>query len=249
MRLASALAALAGAFLCSMPQAAEIAVACANALRPIAEDLGPAFERATGHKVAFRYATAGEWKGRLEQGEAFDVAVLPVGILDDLAKQEKIVAASRVAIARSPIGVAIRKGAARPDLSSAEAFKRSMKAARSITYGELGATSGNLRKIFDGMGIGDEMKAKTHLVRMDPSEAVAKGDAELAITQMSEILATPGVELAGPLPPEIQVYTVFGAALSPAARDPKAGQVFIRFLASPHAAAVYKAKGIEGAPK
>lgn len=234
------------ALACAAAQAAEIKVLSSNALKPVLEELVPQFEKATGHRVKAEFAPAADLKGRIEKREAFDVAILTTPLMDELAKNSHIAVASRFDVARSGAGVAIRKGAPRPDLSSAASFKRALQQAKSVAYVGTGATGANMRRIFDNFGIADEMKAKTRLVSgIGAAEAVAKGDAELGFTQVSEILSVAGAELAGPLPAEVQVYTVFPAAGSASAREPAAALEFLRYLKAPEAAKVIRAKGMD----
>jgi molybdate transport system substrate-binding protein len=227
-------------------QAAEIRVLSSTALKSTLEELGPQFEKATGHKLSTAFAPAAELKARIEKGEAFDVAILTTPLMDDLANQRRIAVASRIDVAKAGAGVAIRKGAPKPDIATADAFKRTLLAAKSIAYVGTGATAANMRGVFERLGIADEMKAKTKLLSgIGAADAIAKGEAELGFTQVSEILGVAGAELAGPLPPELQVYTVFPAAGSASAPEPLAAVAFIRFLKTPEAAKVIKAKGME----
>ena len=227
-------------------QAAEIKVLSSTALKSVLEELGPQFEKATGHKVAAQFAPAADMKARIEKGEAFDVAILTTPLMDDLAKMSRIAVGSRIDVARAGAGVAIRKGAPKPDLSSAESFKRALLEAKSVAYVGTGATAANMRNIFARLGIAEEMKAKTKLLSgIGAADAVAKGEAELGFTQVSEILGNAGAELAGPLPPEVQVYLVFPAAGAASAREPQAAVQFLRFLKTPEAAKVIRAKGME----
>jgi molybdate transport system substrate-binding protein len=227
-------------------QAAEITVLSSNGVKTVLDELGPQFEKATQHKLVFRYAPAAELKGRIDKGEAFDVALLTTPLIDDLIKQGKVPAATRADIAKSGAGVAIKKGAPKPDISTADAFKRTLLAAKSIAYVGTGATGANMRKIFERLGITEEMKAKTKILSgVSAADAVADGTAELGFTQISEVLAVAGAELAGPLPPELQVYTVFPAGVSANAKDPAAAQSFVKFLTAPSAVPVIKAKGME----
>ena len=226
-------------------KAAEITVFSTNAVKTVLEELGPQFERASGHRLAFRFAPTSVLKAQIEKGEAFDLAILTAAAADDLIRQAKLAAATRVDVARSGMGVAIRKGAARPDLSSEEAFKRALLQAKSITYTGAGFSGPNLRKIFERFGIADEMKAKTRVASGNAAEAVSRGEAELGFTQASEILHVTGAEFAGPFPPGVQVHTVFPAAVGTSAREPAAAQALIRFLTSPATAPVIKANGME----
>ena len=228
-------------------QAAEITVFSTNAFKGVLEELVPQFERSSGHKVSLRFGPTSEMKARIEKGEAFDVAILTAAATDDLVKQAKLAGASRKDVARSGVGVAIRKGAKKPDLSSAEAFKRALLQAGSITYTGAGFTGANLGKIFERFGIAQEMKAKTRIAQGNAAEAVARGEAELGFTQVSEILHAAGADFAGPLPAEVQIYTVFSAAGAPNAREAAIGLDFVRFLSAPAATPVVKANGMEAA--
>lgn len=227
---------------------ADLTVVSTNAFKTVLEELGPQFERATGHKLTMRFASTSEMKTRIEKGEAFDVALLTTAAADDLIKQAKLDPATRTEVARSGVGVAIRKGAPKPDLSSADAFKRSLVQAKSITYSAAGFTGPSLRKIFERFGIADEIQAKTRLASGNAAEAVARGEAELGFTQASEILHVAGADYAGPLPEEVQIYTVYAAAGASAGKDAAASSALVRFLSAPAAAPVIKAKGMEPAP-
>jgi molybdate transport system substrate-binding protein len=229
-----------------MGQAVEIRVLSTNGLKAVVEELGPQFERATQHKLAVRFAPAAELKGQIEKGAAFDLAILTAAGIDDLTRQGKLAAPTRADVAKSGAGVAIRKGAPKPDLSTADAFKRSLLAAGSVAYVGTGATAANMRKIFERLGIAAEMKAKTRVLSgISAPDAVAKGEAELGFTQISEILPVAGAELAGPLPPEVQIHTIFSAAVGVRAGQAAAAQSFLRFLTAPAAGSVVRAKGME----
>jgi molybdate transport system substrate-binding protein len=157
------------------------------------------------------------------------------------------VAATRTEIARSGAGLAVKRGAPKPDISNTEAFKRTMLEAKSICYVEQGATGIYLKGLFERMGLAEQLKGKTQL--LPPSNpaahAVANGEAEIGMTQISEILPYPGAELVGPLPPEIQLHSLYPAAVGTDAKSPDAAKAFIKFLTTPAAAAVLKAKGLE----
>ena len=227
-------------------QAAEIKVMSSNALKAVLEELAPQFEKNTGHRVTAQFAPAADLKGRIEKREAFDVVILTSALMDEIAKLNQIAVGSRTDVAKVGAGVAIRKGAPKPDLSSAEGFKRSLLAARSIAYVGTGATGATMRNAFDRLGIAEEMKAKTKLLSgVSAADAVAKGEAELGFSVISEIMGVAGAELAGPLPAELQVYLVFPAAGSASARDPQAALQFLRYLKTPEAQKVIRAKGME----
>lgn len=227
-------------------QAAEVKVLSTNGVKSVVEELAPQFEKATGHQLVISFAPANILKGRIEKGEEFDLAILTTSAADDLVNQGKLAAATRADIAQSVAGVAIRKGAPKPDIGTTEAFKRTLLAAKSIAYVEQGATGVYLKGLFERLGIAEQLKPKTKLLTgIGAAEAVARGEAELGFTQISEILPYAGAELAGPLPPEIQLYTVFPAAVGANARQPEAARALIKFLTTPAAASVIKAKGLE----
>jgi molybdate transport system substrate-binding protein len=236
-----ALARLASSF-----QTIELLVLSSNATRAVLDALAPQFERTAGLRLVFRFAPSAELKARIEEGEEFDVAFLTSSLVDDLVALGKVDERSRTTIARAGVGVAIRKGAARPDLSTPEAFRRALLDARSIAYVGQGATADILRNVVERFGISEEMRPKTRILSgVTAAEAVASGQAELGFTQVSEILPHPGVELAGPLPPEVQVYTTFQAVVGSSARQPERATQLIRFLTAPAAFPVIKAKGME----
>jgi len=179
------------------------------------------------------FATTSDLKARIEAGEAFDVAILTAAAIDELVEKGRLLGDTCVEVGRSGAGVAMREGARRPDLSSAEGFRRALLSAQSVAYVGSSATAGNLRDIFKRLGIAREMKAKSRILTgVLAAEAVAKGEAELALTQISEIVDVAGVELAGPFPPELQVYTVFTAAVSAGAREPHAARELVEQLAA-----------------
>ena len=225
--------------------AAEITFICSNALKAVMEELAPQFEKASGHRLRVTYGTTGPLQVQIEKGAPFDVTLLGPAAIDELIKQGRLVAATRTDVARSGLGVAIARGATRPDLSSAEAFKRSLLGAKSIAFLESGLTGTHLWTIFQRLGITDEMKARHRQGR--GAEMVAEGKAELGMTQLSEILHVPAVELAGPLPPELQNYTVFPGAVAAGSKESAASQALLTYLTSPEAAKVMRAKGLEPA--
>lgn len=224
-------------------EAAEVTLLISNALKTVMEELAPQFEQATGHKLAITYGSTNPLKSRIEKGEAFDLTILGDAAIDDLVKQGKLVAATRAVVARSGLGVAIRKGATKPDIGTTEAFKRTLLDAKSIAYLVDGLTGTYLKVLFQRLGIADSMQAKYTNAR--GAEAVARGEVELGVTQMSEILHQTGAELAGPLPPEIQNYTNFSSAVGAGARQADAARALLRYFASPAAARLMKANGLE----
>lgn len=224
-------------------EAAEVTCLCSNALKTVFEELVPQFEKATGHKLAITFGSTNPLKARIEKGEAFDLTILGETAIDDLIKQGKLVATTRAVVARSGLGLAIRKGAPKPDIGTTETFKRTLLNAKSIGYLEGGLTGTYLKVLFQRLGIADSMQSKHKSTR--GAEAVARGEVELGVTQMSEILHQTGAELAGPLPREIQNYTNFVTAIGAGAKQADAARALLTYLASPDAARVMKANGLE----
>jgi molybdate transport system substrate-binding protein len=226
--------------------AAEIKVLAGGAIAGVLGELGPAFERATGHKPIIEYGLAPQVKQRIEGGVPFDIVILSPGPMGDLAKQGKI-AGTPVAIARDGVGVAVRTGAPKLDIGSVDAFKRTMLNAKSISYAPQATTGVHLAKLFERLGIAEEMKSKTKPQQAADRipQAVADGEAELAIALTSSLLLAKGVEVVGKLPAELQNYLVFTASVGASAKEPEAAKAFIRHLTAPEAHAVIKAKGWE----
>jgi molybdate transport system substrate-binding protein len=244
MKIQYGIAAMVGLALAGQVQAAEIKVLASTAVKTTLEELGPQFEKATGNKVDVTYSPASVLKEKIDQGTAFDVTILTAPITDSLASSGKVDTA-RTAVAHSGIGIAIKKGAAKPDVSTSEAFKQSLLKANSVGYTAGGATGAYLKTLFDKLGIAEALKPKLKLLQGGVGEAVTSGEIEIGMTQISEILPHPGAELVGPLPSDIQSYTHFSAAVSTASKETDAAKAFVKFLAGPPALAVIKAKGME----
>jgi len=227
--------------------AAEVKVIAGVAMRAMMGELGPQFERAMGHKLVIWYGHAGSIPRRIKAGEAFDLLVSGSLGLDEYTKQGKIAADTRTGIARVGMGVGARAGAPKPDISSADAFKRALLNAKSVTYNPEGAPGIHLAGVLERLGIAQQMKAKTKPVAKGVVQAVADGKAELGFAFTNEVLSVRGAELVGPFPPELQRYTLFTAGVATAAKQPEAAKALIKFLRSPAAVAVIKAKGMEPA--
>jgi molybdate transport system substrate-binding protein len=206
--------ALSGIAAGSTARATEINLLCAVALHPAFDELIPDFEKSSGHKVTVAYGNAGAIAERFLKGEAADLVINAAPLMDQLRAQGKVLAGDRTIIARVGVSAFVRKGATKPDISSTEAFKRSMLAARSIIYPDPaggGASGIYMASLLERLGIAEEMKTKT---KLSPSAkvlyaSVASGDVEIGFNQISEVLAQPSVEFAGPLPSAIQNYTQF----------------------------------------
>jgi len=226
--------------------AAEIKLLSAVALQLGIAGLIADFEKSTGSKVMVTYGTAGALTDRIQKGEVSDVVIVTGPQIDELQKQGKVVSGSRVDIAKVGVGAVVRKGAAKPDISSADAFKRSLLAARLIAYPDPangGATGIYLASLFERLGIAVEMKPKTKLGQLSLYESVANGEIDIGFNQISEILAQPSVDFLGPLPPAIQGYTLFAAGIGAASSQVDVGKALVTFLSSPAAEAVLTAKG------
>jgi molybdate transport system substrate-binding protein len=224
---------------------AEIKLMCPAPMRTSMVELAAQFERTSPHQVTIVHTPSRTIVERIQAGEAFDIAVLTAEATDALIRQGKV--ARRVDIARSSIGLAVRAGAPRPDVSSAEAVKRTLLAAKSFARNE-GAESGrHILAVFDRLGIAEQMKAKTTAMPVGTgyvAELVARGEVELAAQQMPELKAVAGVE-AYPLPPELQLVIVFSAGVSPMPKEPAPVEALLNFLSSPAAAQVLGARGLE----
>jgi molybdate transport system substrate-binding protein len=228
-------------------EAAEIKVLSSNALKSALEELAPQFEKTSGHKLMIVWGAAVPLRGQIEKGEVFDATILTTSGIDALIMQGKLDSATRTPLVRSAIGVVVRKGAPKPDISTTEAFKTALRNAKSIAYVEQGASGIYLKELFVRLGIADELKSKIKLAPTAAAEFVAKGGAEIGMTQISEILPIAGADLVGPLPADIQLYTSFAGANSTAAKQPDASKAFFKFLVTPDTAKVMKAKGLEPA--
>jgi molybdate transport system substrate-binding protein len=230
---------------------AEIKVLTAGAFKQVLLALLPDFERTSGHKVTVENDTVGALTKRIEGGEAFDLAVLTPKAVDDLAKEGKFAAGSRANLARVGVGVVVKDGTPKPDISSVAAFKQALLAAKSVAYIDpaAGGSSGiYVAGLLDKLGVGADVKPKAKLIPGGAvAEHVAKGEAELGIHQISEILPVKGVTLVGPLPAEIQNYTVYAAGVGAHAKESDAAKALLKTLTSPAAAEVLKSKGMEPA--
>lgn len=228
-------------------QAAELKVLASGGFSPAMKELVPQFEKQSGHKVALKLEQTGAIKRMIEGGEAFDVAIASPAVIDGLVKQGKIAAASKGDVARTGIGVAVKAGAPKPDIKSADALKKTLLGANSIVYPKEGASSVHLAKVFDKLGITEQLKPKIKLEPMTgrTAVAVAQGEAELGIAVIPQIISVPGVDLVGALPGELQAFVVYTGGVGAAAKEAAAAKAFLEFLKTPAALQVIKAKGLE----
>jgi molybdate transport system substrate-binding protein len=223
----------------------EIKVMLSAAFKEAYLELVPQFERASGHKVESLWVPSVQMMTRLKGGESVDLVILSAASLDEIRKAGLV--SDRTDLARSGIGVAVKSGARRPDISSGEAVKRAVLAAKGIAY-STGPSGIYLMGLFQRMGIAEAIKSKVKQVQGEPAGGVvARGEAEIAFQQVSELLPVPGIDLVGPLPADIQQITVFSAGLHVAAKQPDAARALVKFLTAPAAAPVIRKKGMEPA--
>lgn len=231
--------------LAAMSHAADIKVMASAAFKEAYLELVPEFERATGHKVMTIWVPSVQMMSRLKGGETVDLVILSAASLDELIKAR--IVSKRFDLAKSGVGVAVRAGAPKPDISSGEAFKRAVLAAKSIVY-STGPSGIYLAGLFQRMGIADALKPKTRQVQGEPAGAVvARGEAEIGFQQVSELLPVAGIDLVGPLPADVQQITVFSAGLHVGAKEPDAARALIKFFTAPAAVPVIRKKGMEPA--
>jgi molybdate transport system substrate-binding protein len=226
--------------------AAEIKVMASNAVKEAYTELVPAFEKQSGHKVTFVWGGTIDLKKRINEDEVTDIVITPTADIDELIRGGKLVAGSHVDLVKSRIGVAIRPGAPKPDLSSGESLKRSLLAAKSIVIS--GGPSGYyLLGLFEKMGIMGAVRPKmTQLASGQPvGVPLARGEGDIGFTQVSEFLPIKGIDYIGPLPADIQQVTVFSSGIHRFAPQPDAAKALIRFLRGPEAIAVLKRDGLE----
>lgn len=230
-------------------EAAEIKVLTAGAYKQVIVDLAPQFEKQTGHKLDIQNDTVGALVKRIDGGEAFDVLVVTPAALDGLAKKAKIAGGAGTMLARVGVGVMVKDGAPRPDVSSVEAFKQAVLAAKTVAYIDpaSGGSSGiYVDRLLQKLGIAEQVKPKAKLKKGGHvADFIVSGEAELGIHQISEIVTVKGVTLVGPLPAEIQNYTTYAGGLGTAAKDAEAAKALIRFLAGGAAAPILKARGMD----
>jgi molybdate transport system substrate-binding protein len=234
--------------------AAEVRVMISGGLTAAFNALVPEFERQTGNKVLVAYGpsmgtTVNAIPVRLERGEPADVLIMVGYALGDLAKNGKVIPDSRVDLVKSGIGVAVRTGAPKPDISSADTLKRALLAAKSVAYSDSASGVYVSSEMLKKLGIENEMKDKARMIPATPvGEIVAHGDAEIGFQQISELKPVPGIDIVGPLPADLQKITVFSAGIATASKEPEAGKALIKFLTSPAAAVEITKSGLDPIP-
>jgi molybdate transport system substrate-binding protein len=228
-------------------QTAELRVLSSNGVKAVLNDLLPRCEQTIGHKTAIEFGTSASLRQRIDDGEAVDVVILTTEAIADLAAAGHVVGTSSISLGRSGIGIGIRAGGRRFDISTPDAIKRSFLSARSVTYARDGASRAHIERMFERLGIAEQMSAKT-LLDQGSVRAAAKvvaGEAELLLTLVSEILPVEGIELLGPLPAEFQSYVSFGGAVGTRSPEVDAGKALLQCLSGPGAAPAFEANGLE----
>jgi molybdate transport system substrate-binding protein len=227
-------------------EGAELKIFGSRVTKMVMGDLGSQFEQASGYKPLVITDVAAVMKRRIESGEPFDLAVLVDFQTDDLIRSGKLLPDTRADVMKAGIGVAVKRGAPKPDIGTVEAFKRTLLEAKSITYLKEGASTIYLDRLFAQLGIAEALRAKTVKPETETvSERVAQGEVELGIIVIPNILSVAGAELVGPLPRELQSYIVFTAAVSAQSAHQQAARDLIKLLTSPATVPLLKAKGME----
>jgi molybdate transport system substrate-binding protein len=228
-------------------QTAELHVMISDGLKSVVEELTPQIEKAVERKLAIDFNSSKNLRDKIQAGESFDATFLTADVLDDLIQKGKVTGATRADISRTGIGVGVRAGAPKPDVSTPDALKRALLAAKSISFNPTGASAAPTFDIFSRLGIADEVKPKLVLDKEAgrPQKNVAEGKVDLVISLIPEIKFFPGVDLAGPMPGELQNYVKFAGGLGVNARDAEGAKRMIQFLKGKTAAEVMKAKGME----
>lgn len=230
-----------------MSDTAEINVISGGAMRRFLTEAVPLFEQGSGHRVAIRFGLTREMKAEIEAGAAFDVALLPRWAVDQLADGGWIASGAVTDAVRSLVGLMVRSGAAEPDIGTVEAFKTVLRQAKSISYSK-GPSGLYVAALLQRLGLAAEMEAKTVFAVGRPvGEVIASGEAEIGMQQIIENQPVQGAHLVGPLPAELINYVMYAAGLAPKAVDSMAVRAFVKFLGSPEAARIIRAKGMEPA--
>jgi len=245
--MAAALAATIGSSFLFAQQTAELRVVCSNGVKAAVEELRPQIERAVGRPLAIVFDSSQRLMGKVDAGESFDVAILSSGNIDTLMQKGTIAAGSRADIGRTGVGIGVRAGAPKPDISTPEALKQTLLSAKSIAMNPTGASINYFNRAVERLGIAEAVRPKLMLDAEPgrPQMNVAEGKAELVWTQMPEIRFFPGLEPAGNLPAEFQGYTEFAAGVAAKTGNAQAAAAMMRFLGSPAAVAVFRSKDVE----
>ena len=235
-----------GLFISGAASAAEIKVIASGATKEIINEILPAFEKNSGHKVAIEFTGTANIKKRIAAGETYDLVIVGAPEIDAFAQQGKIASGTRTDLMKSGVGVAVRSGASKPDIGSSEALKKTLLAAKSIGYSS-GPSGDHMVNLVERMGIADQVKPKMKQVPSGSriSTMIESGEAEIGFQQISELIHENGIDYIGPLPSEVQKVTVYAAGLHTGAREPEAAKALVKALAAPDAATLIKAHGME----
>lgn len=227
-------------------RAAEIKVLASNGIKAAFVELVPQFEKETGHKLDFTWGASNLLVKQIERGKVFDVVIVTPALIKDLIKLGKVADGSAVNLARVGLGVAVKQGAPKPDISTVEAFKKTLLNAKAIAYTTAGQSGLHFISVTERLGIAEQVTAKGKTVAEGPAaELVAKGEADVAIQLIPELASVSGVEVVGPFPAELQNYIVLTGGIGTTATDKAAAQALIKYLTTPTAISVIKAKGME----
>jgi molybdate transport system substrate-binding protein len=238
----------AAAFSTQAAQAAEVRVFCTGAARAAFNELGPQFERASGHKLVTQFDLPPALMRKVDAGEPYDVLILSYDVAN-LVKQGKLAADSRTVLGRYGIGIAVPQGAPRPDVSSPEAFKRALLNAKAIATSGQGSSGRYVASLIERLGIAKEVNPKIKSGGAgSAAQFLAKREVDFAVIGLPPVIGVPGVEWAGLIPEELQNWALFTAGLNANAKEADAGRALLNFLKSPAAVAVLKAKGLDPAP-
>jgi molybdate transport system substrate-binding protein len=227
-----------------MTIAKTIKILSGGAMRSLMVEIVPLFERVSGAKVAIEFRLTSVLKTEIEEGAAFDIALLPRPELDELVKAGRIADGATADVTRSAVGLAVRTGAPKPDIGTVSAFKSALLAAKSIAYSD-GPSGAYIAGLLEQLGIAPDMKPKTKLTSRPVAELVAEGDAEIGLQQIVAILPVKGAELVGPLPAELQNVIIYAAGIAARAGAPAVARAFVAFTKTPQAARLIRAKGME----
>ena len=246
MKLGIILAATATILLPNLASAAEIKVLASGATKEAYVELVPDFEKSSGHRVVTTWTGSANIKKQIAAGDVYDLVIVGGPEIDSFIQEGKVVPGSRVDLMKSGVGVGVRAGAPKPDISSSEALKKTLLSAKTIGY-STGPSGDYVVSLLDRMGIADQVKPKLKQV---PSGAriatfITSGEAEIGFQQISELIHAPGVDYVGPLPPDVQKITVFSSGIHSAAKQPEAAKELVKFLTAPPAASVIKKHGME----
>ena len=235
-----------GLFISGAASAAEIKVIASGATKEIINEILPAFEKNSGHKVAIEFTGTANIKKRIAAGETYDLVIVGAPEIDAFAQQGKIASGTRTDLMKSGVGVAVRSSASKPDIGSSEALKKTLLAAKSIGYSS-GPSGDHMVNLVERMGIADQVKPKMKQVPSGSriSTMIESGEAEIGFQQISELIHENGIDYIGPLPSEVQKITVYAAGLHTGAREPEAAKALVKALAAPDAATLIKAHGME----